>query len=98
MNPKGIFVGVGAPPDAPLSRLLAGLIGALVQSVFVSQRLAIFMARVDEQDLTTLGDLMATGKVTPVIERRYRLSEARDAFRYMEEGHARGKVVITPED
>jgi NADPH:quinone reductase-like Zn-dependent oxidoreductase len=98
LNPKGIFVGVGAPPDAPLSRLLAGLIGALVQSVFVSQKLAVFVARVNGQDLTTLGELMATGKVTPVIERRYRLSEARDAFRYMEEGHARGKVVITPED
>ena len=98
MNPKGIFVGVGAPPDVPLSRLLTGLIGALVQSVFVSQKLAIFVARVNGQDLTTLGELMATGKVTPVIERRYRLSEARDAFRYMEEGHARGKVVITPED
>jgi NADPH:quinone reductase-like Zn-dependent oxidoreductase len=98
LNPKGIFVGVGAPPDVPLSRLLAGLIGALVQSVFVRQKLAVFMARVNEQDLTTLGELMATGKVTPVIERRYRLSEARDAFRYMEEGHARGKVVITPED
>ena len=98
LNPKGIFVGVGAPPDVPLSRLLAGLIGALVQSVFVSQKLAVFVARVNEQDLTTLGDLMATGKLTPVIDRRYRLSEARDAFRYMEEGHARGKVVITPED
>ena len=40
---------------------------------------------------------MATGKVTPVIDKRYRLSEAREAFRYMETGHARGKVVITPE-
>ena len=98
MNPKGIFVGVGAPPDVRFSRLLAGLIGALVQSVFVSQKLAVFMARVNEQDLTSLGELMATGKVTPVLDRRYRLSEARDAFLYMEEGHARGKVVITPED
>ena len=98
MNPKGIFVGVGAPPDVPLSRLLAGLIGALVQSVFVSQKLAVFMARVNDQDLSTMGDLMATGKVTPVIDRCYRLSEVRDAFRYMEEGYARGKVVITLED
>ena len=97
LNPKGIFVGVGAPPDVPVSRLLAGLIGALVQSVFVSQKLAVFVARVNEQDLTTLGELMATGKVTPVIDRRYRLTEARDAFLYMEEGHARGKVVIIPE-
>jgi NADPH:quinone reductase-like Zn-dependent oxidoreductase len=99
LNPEGIFVGVGAAPDVPLSRLLAGLIGALVQSVFVSQKLAVFIAKANEQDLTTLGELMATGKVTPVIDRRYRLSEARDAFQYMEEGHARGKVVIiiTPE-
>jgi NADPH:quinone reductase-like Zn-dependent oxidoreductase len=81
-----------------LSRLLAGLIGALVQSVFVSQKLAVLMARINDQDLTTLGELMATGTVTPVIDRCYRLSEARDAFAYMEEGHARGKVVITPED
>ena len=98
LNPKGIFVGVGAPPDVPLSRLLAGLIGALVQSVFVSQKLAVFMARVNDQDLSTMGDLMATGKVTPVIDRCYRLSEVRDAFRYMEKGYARGKVVITLED
>jgi NADPH:quinone reductase-like Zn-dependent oxidoreductase len=98
LNFKGIFVGVGAPPDVPLSRLLAGLIGALVQSVFVSQKLAVFMARVNDQDLSTMGDLMATGKVTPVIDRCYRLSEVRDAFRYMEEGYARGKVVITLED
>lgn len=98
LTPKGIFVGVGAPPDLRLSQLLAGTIGALVQSLFVSQKVTVFMARVNEQDLTTLGELMATAKVTPVIDRRYRLSEARDAFLYMEEGHARGKVVITPED
>jgi NADPH:quinone reductase-like Zn-dependent oxidoreductase len=98
LNPKGILVGIGAPPDVPMSRLLAGVIGALVQSAFVSQRLAVFVARVNEQDLKTLGELMATGKMTPVIDRCYRLSEAREAFRYMEEGHARGKVVIRPED
>jgi NADPH:quinone reductase-like Zn-dependent oxidoreductase len=98
LNPKGILVGVGAPGDVPLSRLLAGLIGALVQSVFVSQRLAVFIARVTPQDLTTVGELMATGKVTPVIDRRYPLSQAREAFQYLEEGHARGKVIIAPED
>ena len=97
LNPKGILVGVGAPPDVPLSRLLAGLIGALVRSLFVSQKIAIFVARVNQQDLTTVGDLMAAGKVTPVIDRHYRLSEVREAFRYMELGHACGKVIITPE-
>jgi NADPH:quinone reductase-like Zn-dependent oxidoreductase len=73
------------------------LIGALVQSLFVSQKIAIFIARVNQQDLTTGRELMAAGKVTPVIDKRYRLSEAREAFRYMETGHARGKVIITPE-
>src|SRR5450755_4332735 len=97
LNPKGILVGVGAPPDVPVSRLLAGLIDALVRSLFVSQKIAVFIARVNQQDLTTVRDLMAAGKVTPVIDKRYRLSEARDAFRYMETGHARGKVIITPD-
>jgi NADPH:quinone reductase-like Zn-dependent oxidoreductase len=97
LNPKGILVGVGAPADVALSRLLAGLIGALVRSVFVSQKIAMFIARVNQQDLTTVRDLMAAGKVTPVIDKRYRLSEAPEAFRYMETGHARGKVIITPE-
>jgi NADPH:quinone reductase-like Zn-dependent oxidoreductase len=50
-----------------------------------------------EEDLTILRELMATGKVTPVIDRRYRLSEASEAIRYLEEGHARGKVVIVLE-
>jgi len=97
LNPKGILVGVGAPADVPLSRLLAGLIGALVRSLFVSQKIAIFIARVNQQDLTIVRELMAAGRVTPVIDKRYRLSEAREAFRYMETGHARGKVIITPE-
>jgi NADPH:quinone reductase-like Zn-dependent oxidoreductase len=97
LNPKGILVGVGAPADVPLSRLLAVLIGELVQSLFVRQKIAIFIARVNQQDLTTVRELMAAGKVTPVIDKRYRLSEAREAFRYMETGHARGKVIITPE-
>ena len=97
LNPKGILVGIGGPNDLPLSRLLAGLIGGLILSAFVSQRMIFFIARVNQQDLATVGELMATGKVTPVIDRRYPLSETREAFRYMEEGHARGKVIITTE-
>jgi NADPH:quinone reductase-like Zn-dependent oxidoreductase len=97
LNPKGILVGVGAPADVSMSGLLAALIGALVRSVFVSQRIAIFIAKVNQEDLTTVGELMAAGKVRPVIDKRFRLSEAREAFQYMETGHARGKVIITPE-
>jgi NADPH:quinone reductase-like Zn-dependent oxidoreductase len=97
LKPTGILVMVGAPPDVSLSRVLAGLIGSLVRSVFVSQKIAVFIARVNQQDLTTVGELMAAGKVMPVIDKCYRLSETRQAFRYMETGHARGKVIISPE-
>jgi NADPH:quinone reductase-like Zn-dependent oxidoreductase len=77
--------------------LLARLIGALVLSVFVSQKLVIFLAKSTKEDLTTVGELMATGKVIPVIDRRFSLSEVPEALRYLEEGHARGKVAITLE-
>jgi NADPH:quinone reductase-like Zn-dependent oxidoreductase len=97
LNPKGILVGVGAPADVPLSRLVAGLVGALVGSVFVSQKIAIFIARVNQKDLTILGEFLATGKITPVIDRRYMFSEARHAFRYAAEGHTRGKLIIVPD-
>jgi NADPH:quinone reductase-like Zn-dependent oxidoreductase len=98
LNPKGVLVMVGAPANAQLSGILAGVIGALVLSQFVSQKLVAFIAKSSKEDLTIVGELMATGKVTPIIDRCYKLSEAPDAFRYMEEGHARGKVVITVED
>jgi NADPH:quinone reductase-like Zn-dependent oxidoreductase len=98
LNPKGILIMVGAPIDVPLTALLARLIRALVWSRFLSQKMVFFIARVNKEDLTIVRELMATEKVTPVIDRRYRLREAAEAFRYMEEGHARGKVVITLDD
>jgi NADPH:quinone reductase-like Zn-dependent oxidoreductase len=97
LNPKGILIMVGAPNDVRVIDLLARLIGALVLSPFVSQKLITFIARSNEEDLTIVGELMATGKVTPVIDRRYSLSEIPEALRYLEEGHARGKVAITLE-
>jgi len=97
LNPKGILIMVGAPSDAPLMSILARLIGALVLSWFVSQRLVIFLARSNTEDLTIVGQLLATGKVTSVIDRRFSLSEVPEALRYLEEGHARGKVAIALE-
>ena len=88
---------VGAPSDAGLMSILVRLIGAFVLSWFVSQKLVIFLARSNREDLTIVGELMATGKVTPVIDRRFSLSEVPEALRYLEEGHARGKVAITLE-
>ena len=53
------------------------------------------MTKMSKQDLTVLADFIQTGRITPVIDRRYKLGEAPEALRYLNEGHARGKVVIT---
>ena len=63
-------------------------------SPFVEQEFVMLLARLRKDDLAILRDLMQTGKVTPVIDRRYRLSEVPAAIRYSEKGHARGKIVI----
>jgi NADPH:quinone reductase-like Zn-dependent oxidoreductase len=86
---------VGAPNDIKLADILLRMIGALVLSRVVSQKPVPFLARSNHDDLSIVADLMASGKVTPVIDRCYKLIDAPDAFRYMEEGHAQGKVVIT---
>ena len=94
LNPTGICV-VVTGPDGRWMGPLTRLVNALVLSPFVSQHLVPFMAKPSQEDLTTMGELMVAGKVTPVIDKRYRLSEAAEAMRYLETGHARGKVVVT---
>ena len=96
LNPKGIFIGAGILGGSMIG-LLARLITAPVLSRFVSQNLVMVLARQSKEDLIIMRELMAAGKVTPVIDKRYRLSEVPEAIRYLEKGHARGKVVITLE-
>ena len=95
MNPRGIYVGAGGTSDnwmiGPLTRALK----ALALSWFVSQKQVMVLAKPSKEDLTIMAELMAIGKVTPVIDRRYSLREVPEAVRYLEAGHARGKVVIT---
>jgi len=95
LNPDGRSVMIGAPHDASLMGLLAQMIKALLLSLFVSQKAVMFIAKSSQDDLTLLGELIATGKLKPIIDSRYSLSDATDAVRQVEEGHARGKVVIT---
>jgi len=95
LNPRGIYVMVGERSGRGMIGVLARLITALVLSRFVRQKMVTFLARPSQEDLTIVRDLMASGAVTPVIDRRYSLSEVREAIRYLGEGHARGKVVIT---
>jgi NADPH:quinone reductase-like Zn-dependent oxidoreductase len=85
---------IGAPSGrwiAPFDRVIQ----MLVMSRFVSQKLLFFVAQVNKQDLTLISELMASGKVTPVIDRHYSLQEVPEAIHYLEQGHARGKVVVT---
>jgi NADPH:quinone reductase-like Zn-dependent oxidoreductase len=95
LNPKGNYIAVGGPSGRWMIGPLARAITAPVLSRFVGQNLVIVLARRSKEDLTTIRGLMASGRVTPVIDKRYRLSEVPQAIRYLEAGHARGKVVIT---
>jgi NADPH:quinone reductase-like Zn-dependent oxidoreductase len=93
LNPNGICVPAGGPTKVRSILVLA--FEVLVLSRFVSQNFVMFVAKLSKEDLTILRELMEAGKVTPVIDRRYTLTEVPQAIRYLEEGHARGKVVIT---
>jgi len=72
-----------------------GMLRAPVMSLFVGQRLRGLASKVKREDLIALTELIEAGSVTPVIDRTYPLIEAPDAIRYLEEGHARGKIVVT---
>ena len=97
LTPKGVCVGIGIPHHGmSTAGLVARMIGALVRTQLTRQTFPFFIAKMSKDDLTILGDLMTAGKIKAVIDRRYRLSEVPEVLRYLEEGHARGKVVITP--
>jgi len=97
LNPNGIYVMIGSTAPGNWFGWLAGPIEGMVMSKFVSQKFAMMLADLNKDDLATLAALMQSGKLTPVIDRRYKLSEASEALRYLEAGHAKGKVVLTVE-
>src|SRR5215208_354108 len=95
LAPRGTLIIVGGETDG---RWLGGTdrqLRALMLSPFVGQKLGTFVSSENHEDLLVLKELIEVGKVTPVIDRTYPLSEVPEAIRYLEEGHARGKVVIT---
>ena len=97
LNPKGTFVIIGGPSEGKWIGAMTIPIKAFMLSPFVSQEFVFLLADLTQEDLTLIGDLMQAGKVTPVIDRRYSLSEVPAAIGYLEEGHARGKVIISME-
>ncbi len=95
LNPHGALIIVGSLDKGHWLGPLSGIIDAKLYSAFVSQKLVFLLAQLNPKDLDTLRDWMQTGKITPVIDRRYALSEVPEAIRYLEQGHARGKVIVT---
>jgi len=93
--PKGVLVVVGGPNKGRWIGPFGRTVTMLVQSPAVSQRTVSFLAHQNRDDLAVLRELLDAGRVTPVIDRTYRLNEVAEAIRYLETGHARGKVVIT---
>src|SRR5216110_1229501 len=100
LKPTGICVlaGIGGAGLHPGSwgRILGNFKTAF-QSKFTSQKFVTYIAKLTKDDLNVLRDFMQAGKLSPVIDRTYKISETQAAVRYLEEGHARGKVVITLE-
>lgn len=99
LNPNGIYVdiGGGGVDDGGFLGPMVGVLELMAVAPFVSQKLEFFVADLNKDDLARVADLMQSGKVVSVIDKRYTLSESAEAIRYLEHGHARGKVVVTLE-
>jgi NADPH:quinone reductase-like Zn-dependent oxidoreductase len=93
LSPDGIYVIVGGG----LARIFQGMLLAPVLTRFGSKKTCFFIANINQKDLVSLKELLEARKVVPVIDRRYPLSDAAEALRYLEERHAQGKVVLTIE-
>jgi NADPH:quinone reductase-like Zn-dependent oxidoreductase len=95
LSQEGIYVAAGGKAGRWMVGPLVGMITSHVLSWFGSRKFLSLLANINQDDLALVGELIAAGKVTPVIDRSYTLTEVPLAIGYLEEGHARGKVVIS---
>jgi NADPH:quinone reductase-like Zn-dependent oxidoreductase len=93
-SPRGTYIMVGGTGGGRWMGPMTNGLRMVLLSRFVRQNLLMFLTSPSKQDLVTLKELAETRKVTPVIDRTYAFGEVPEAIRYLEEGHARGKVVI----
>lgn len=100
LKPEGkyVLIGGGGPDDHRWVGPLGKVVAASALSMFVKHDMRMFISELKRADLVTLSGLIDAGTVTPVIDRRYTFRETPDAIRYLEQGRARGKVVITMEE
>jgi NADPH:quinone reductase-like Zn-dependent oxidoreductase len=87
LSPGGLYVVAGGS--------MARIFKLMLRSMTGMKRGKIFVAKISQKDLLFIGELIKSGKVRSIIDKRYPLNETAEALRYLEEGHARGKVVIT---
>jgi NADPH:quinone reductase-like Zn-dependent oxidoreductase len=92
LNPKGVYVFIGGSMAAMFQAML---LGPLISMTGRQKMGSMGVAKPNQKDLVFMKELLETGKVVPVIDRRYPLRETAEALRYLEKGHAQGKVVIT---
>ena len=95
LTPQATLVIVGGPKTDRLFGPLGGVARKWLGGRFSSRKVVFFIAKFNKADMLVLRELLESGKVTPVIDRKYESSEIADAFRYIGEGHAKGKIVIT---
>jgi NADPH:quinone reductase-like Zn-dependent oxidoreductase len=95
LEPQARVVLVGGQMGGPVFGPLGHVIKSKLAAMFGSRKAVFFVAKFNSADMRVLRELLEAGKVTPVVDRRYPLSEVAAAFRYLGEGHAQGKVVVT---
>jgi len=93
LKPDGTLVIIGGPKGDWLGPMV-GPLSSLVLSPFVSQNFESFVATMRQDDMIILAEMMATGKMTSIIDSHYSLEDVPDAIRHSEDGHARGKIII----
>jgi NADPH:quinone reductase-like Zn-dependent oxidoreductase len=91
----GVLVAVGGPRSNRLLGPLAGVIRLRLRSIGGNRKVAFFIAKLTRDDMEVLRELLEAGKIKPVVDRRFELSEIADAFAYMGDGHPRGKIVVS---
>ena len=100
LTPQGICVMAGIGGAGWHDGILGKIVGelyAIARSRFIGQKFVAYIASFNQKDMMTLAELMQSGKIKPVIDRTYKLSEVSKALWYLQEGHARGKVVLSVE-
>jgi NADPH:quinone reductase-like Zn-dependent oxidoreductase len=95
LTPKGTLVLNGGGSPGHVFGPVAGILKAVVANLFVSQRLRPLPSKQNREELLAVTELIVGGKLTPVVDRTYPLADTAEGLRHVEQGHARGKVVVT---